>query len=139
MPIPLGMQGHGDDGALREVLDRDAERQRQCAAGRDLCRAGSKARIDYADRHALRNIVQRHSQHHHRGAGELASGALGLAGVPVQVRDHMVQHQQERDAQPEADKRGQKRPAAEMRHLLHGRDQQAPDRRCNHNAGGKAG
>ena len=132
------VQRHGNDSAFREVLDRDTQGQGQRAPRRDLRGAGTQAGIDDAHRHALGNVVERHRQHHHGGPGQPAFRSLGLAGVPVQMRDHMVQQEQEPDAQPEADESRQKGPASHAGGLLHRRDQQTPDRGRHHDARRKA-
>ena len=98
----------------------------------------SESRQHDAHRHALGDIVERHGQHHHRRAGKPAPRALGLAGISVQMRDDMIQQEQEADPQPKSRRRRRKGPASQIRRLLHGGDQQAPDRGGHHDAGRKA-
>ena len=78
------------------------------SASCDLCTAGEKARVDNTDRHTLRDIVERHCQHHHRRSLQLAFGAFRLVASGVQMRDHMVKEQQKHDAVPEPDHRREK-------------------------------
>ena len=94
--IPSDPQGHGDDGTLREVLDGNAKGKCQRPGGSDLSGPGKISGIDYAYCHTLRDVVQRHRQNHHGGALELAFGPFGLQTVLVQMRDKMIQQQQNR-------------------------------------------
>ena len=135
----LGFQRHRNDSALGEVLDGDAKGKRQCPHGRDGCTARYIARIDYTDGHALGDVVQRDGQHQHRGAGKAAVGAFGGIGTLVQMRHRHIQQQQKADTQPKADGGRDKRQPPHAFGLLHGRDEQAPDRRRHHDPGGKAG
>lgn len=70
---------------------------------------GCPAGVDYAYCHALRNVVQSHRQHQHGGLFQLAFRTLCLTAVHVQVRDEMVQPQQEKDTHQKAHRRRQKR------------------------------
>ena len=69
----------------------------------------------------------------------MALGALRLIDPPMEVGDHMIEEQQEPDAQPEAHEGGQKGPAAHGRVLIDGRDDEAPDGRRHHDPRRKAG
>ena len=132
-------QGHGDDGTLREVLDGNAKGKCQRPGGGDLSRSGKVSSVDHAHCHTLRDVVQRHRQNHHGGALELAFGAFGLQAVLVQMGDEMIQQQQKQDPQPETHRRREKRQPAQICSLLHGRDQQTPNRCRHHDPGRKAG
>ena len=132
-------QWHGDDGTLREVLDGNAKGKCQRPGGGDLSRSGKVSGIDHAHCHTLRDVVQRYRQNHHGGALELAFWPFGLQTVLVQMWDEMVQQQQKQDTQPETHRRREKRQPAQIRGLLHSRDQQAPYRCRHHHSGGKAG
>ena len=136
---PLHPQGHGDDGPLGEVLDRDAQRQGQRPHHGDLAVSGQKTRVYHPDRHPLRDIVQGDRQHQHGRAPQPGAGSLRLPAPPVEVRDQVIQPQQKEDAAPKADDRRQEAPDSRAGGLLHGGDQQAPDGRGHHHAGGKAG
>lgn len=70
---------------------------------------GCPAGVDYAYCHALWNVVQSHRQHQHGGFFQLAFRTLCLTAVHVQVRDEMVQPQQEKDTHQKAHRRRQKR------------------------------
>ena len=78
-------------------------------------------------------------QYHHGGAPQPGAGPLRLLAPLVEVGDQVIQPQQEENAGPEADGRRQKGPGPCPGGLLHGGDQQAPDGRGHHHAGGKAG
>ena len=133
----LAAQRQGDDRALREVLNRDAQRQRQRAGHRgDAARA--QASQHHAHSHALGDVVQRHGEHHHGRLAQTAAGTLRLVAVHVQVRHEPVQRQQERHAQQEAARRRRKRQPAQLRAVLHRRDEQRPHGGRHHHAGGKA-
>ena len=92
---PLCPQGQGDDGTLREVLDGDAQGQRQGSRRRDLGAAGEVSGIHHPHGHALRDIVEGDGQHHHGGPLQLAFGPLHLTAFGVEVGDDVVQGQQE--------------------------------------------
>ena len=83
--------------------------------------------------------MQRDGQHQHRGAGKAAVGAFGRVGTLVQMRHRHIQQQQKADAQPEAHGGGDERQPPQALGLLHGGDEQTPDRRRYHDPGGKAG
>ena len=132
------VERHGNDRALRKVLNGDAQRQCQRARRRDLRLTGEITRIDHADGHAFRNVVQRDGEHHHGCACQLALRAFGLAAVLMQMRNDMVEQQQKQHADVKADDGGHKRKFAHAHGLLDGRNQQAPHRRGDHHACGKA-
>ena len=69
----------------------------------------------------------------------MGAGALRLLASLVEVGDQMIQSQKKEDTSPKADNRRQEGPSSHPGGLLHGGDQQAPDGRSNHNAGGKTG
>ena len=135
----LRPQRHGDDRPFREVLNGDAQRQGQRTGRRDLRAAGAVPGVYHADGHALRDVVQRHGQHHHRRALQAALRPFGLGAVRVQVRDDVIQCEQKQDAEPEAQKGGEERELPHTCRLLDRRDQQAPDRSRHHHTGGETG
>ena len=57
----------------------------------------------------------------------------------MKVRNQMVKQKQKQHADPKADKGREKGQLAHILRLLNGRNQQAPDRSCNHYSGSKAG
>lgn len=68
----------------------------------------------------------------------MCAGTLHLLASLVEVGDQMIQSQKKEDTSPKADNRrqeGHPPPGG----LLHDGDQQTPDGRSHHNAGGKAG
>ena len=91
-----------------------------------------------ADCHSLRNVMQGHRQHHHGGAPELAFRTLGLFTSHMKMGNQTVKQEQKQHAAPKADKGGEKGQLPHILRLLNGGDQQAPDGRCHHHAGGKA-
>ena len=137
-PLTVGCERQRDDRALREVLDRDAERQRERRAEREVRAAREPARQHDADRHALRDVVQRHREHELEVLRERALRALGLLAVQVEVRDDVVEQQQEERARPEARDGRQRGVGAERAALFHRGDQETPDRSRDHDARRKA-
>ncbi len=63
----LGVEGHGDDGALREVLDGDAKGQGKGAGGGEGFASGYPACQDDSDCHALRDVVEGDGEYEHGG------------------------------------------------------------------------
>ena len=78
-------------------------------------------------------------KHHHGRALEPAFGALGLPALDMQMRDHMIQRQQEQNANPESQEGGKEGEFSHCRGLCNGGDQQAPHGSCHHYPGGKSG
>ena len=83
--------------------------------------------------------MQRYREHHHGGAAQLAFRTLSLVALGVQMRDYMIESQQEEDSYPEADKGGEKRRSAHLLRLFDRRYQQTPYRGGDHDPGGKSG
>ena len=69
----------------------------------------------------------------------MASGPFRLIGVHVEMGDHHIQQQQEQDSCPEPHNSRHKGEMSQPGTFLQGRDQKAPDGRCHHDTGGKAG
>lgn len=82
--------------------------------------------------------MQRHGEDEHRALAQAAAAALRAVGAQVQVRDEVVEQQQEAHAGEEAQRGRQpgRRPLA-LGHL-YGRDDERPDRGGYHDAGGEA-
>ena len=125
-------KGHRDDGAFREVLDGDTDRQRECRGERDAHVAAGPAGQDDTDGHAFGEVVERDGEDQHDGLREAAffdavPHVLGVREVRVQVGDDLVEEQQEQDAGPEADGGGHEGPGAFARGVFEGRDEQGPD------------
>ncbi len=89
--------------------------------------------------HALRNVMQGHRQHHHGAAAQPAFRPLRLIAAHMKVGNQMVEQEQKQHADPKSDKGGEKGQLPHILRLLNGGDQQAPDGRCHHHTGGKAG
>ena len=136
--IALCPEGHGEDGALRKVLNGNAQRERQSARHGDVSLSREPAGIDHAHRHALWQVVERHRQGEHGGTSQAAGHALGTVTALVEVGNKLVQQQQEQNAHPEADEGGHKRPFSHAGCLIHGGNQQAPDGGRHHHTGGKS-
>ena len=66
-------------------------------------------------------------------------GPFRAGTLLVEVRDQMIQPQQKENTNPKANDRRQEGPGPCPGGLIHGGDQQAPDRRGHHDAGGEAG
>ena len=135
---PFSAKRHRYDGALREVLDGDAQRQGQCACGRDARVAAAEARIDHADSHAFRDIVKRNGEDQLRRALQPCFGAFVLV-VHVHVRRDFIQEEQKTDADEEAYGSRNKGQLPQMRAALQRRLQEAPEGSGDHDAGGKPG
>ena len=139
LALALRPERHRDDRALGEVLNGDAKGQDKRACRRDLRVPREEARIHDAYRHALRNVMQGHCQHHHGGAAQPAFRSLRLIASHVKVGNQMVEQKQKQHADPEADKGGKKGQLSHALRLLNSGNQQAPYRRRHHHTGGKAG
>ena len=130
---------HGDDCALRKVLDRDADGQCKRTRCADFCTAREEPRIDHADRHTLGNVMQRDRKHHHGRLCKTAFRPLRRLAVAVQMGNDAIEQQQEQNARPKADDRRYERPFAAARfRLVERRNEQAPDGSRDHDACGKA-
>ena len=132
---------HRDDRALWEILDGDADGERERRAGRDVAAARHPTREHDADSHALGDVVERDGKRHHDGLREMARGALGLVAairLVMEMRDDVVEEQQKQRANPKADNRRHECEVAEVRAFLHRGDEQAPDGCREHDAGRKA-
>ena len=96
-------------------------------------------RVDDPYGHSLRDIVKRHSQHHHGRLFELIFRPLCLVAFSMEVGNQVIQSQQEQNADQKSDKRRNKRQLSHPCRLFHRRNQQTPHRGCHHYAGGKTG
>jgi len=83
--------------------------------------------------------VEGDGEDHHRRLGQMALEPFRLVFIEVQMGNQLVEEQHEGGAAPKSADGRQKGQPAEMGALLHRRDQEAPDRCCDHDAGGKAG
>ena len=139
------MERHGYDGGFREVLNGYAECKGECAAGCNVCRPCCPAGVDNADCHSFRDVVQRNCQYHHRCSGEIALPSFSVFRMLMQMRYNPVQSQKQECSSPESDDCRQHchnciHSAAVLCSyscLFQCRNQQAPDRCGNHNAGCK--
>ena len=83
-----------------------------------------EARVHHAHRHSLRNVVQRHRQHHHGRAPQLAFRPLRLVAPHMKVGNQTIQHEQKQHADPKADHGGKEgQPAHPLRLLNRGNQQ----------------
>ena len=127
-----------DRRTLGEVLDADAERQ--CTRRGDqpgVAAVLGRTRKGQADRHALRDVVQRDREHQQRRAPERRRQALGLRRAAVQMGQQTVQREHEQDAEHETARRRDPADAARGLRLLNSRDEQAPHGCRNHHPGCK--
>ena len=114
----------------------DGQGKRPCRRNWRIPR--QKAGIYYTDCHSLRYIVQRYSQNHHRSTAQIALWALSLLTSHMQMGNQVVKQEQKQYTNPKADKRREKGQPSHAFGLLDSRNQQAPDRRCNHYTSSKA-
>ena len=131
------MQRHRYDRPLREVLDRNAQCERQRGPGRDAHVPGDPGRIDNADCHSFGQIVHRDSQHQHGCPLEFIPGTLRpfeFIACKMQVRHDRIEQQQEQDACPEPGRCRQKCQTSERSCFFHRGDQQTPHRSRHHDA-----
>ena len=132
-------QWHGNDGTFGEVLNGDAQGQRQRTGGGDLGAAGEVSGIHHTHGHALRNVVERDGEYHHGRPLKLTFGAFGLAAFYMQVGNNVVKREQKCNADPKAQKSGQESQLSHPGRLLDSRDQQTPHGSSHHHPGSKAG
>ena len=101
-------QGHGDNRAFGHVLQGDADGKGERAGegyAAELLRLHT-ARVDHANRHPLRQIMQRNGERDHHRPGERRAQTL-LFAVQVDVRDEAIQQKQEENPKPKPNRRGQ--------------------------------
>ena len=119
-------QGHGYDGAFRDVLQGYASGEREGGSGGDDGFSGERPGKHHADGHALRQVVQRDGQHQHGRAGKRAFQPLRLIAAGMQVREQTVQRQQKHGAQHKAARRGKPGGRAGLFGHFHSGNQQRP-------------
>ena len=100
------MEGHGDDGPFRKVLNSDAKGQGKGSGGGDGSFAAHQSRQNYTHGHAFGKIVQGDGEDHHGGALQGALRAFTLFAVHMEMGDDTVQHHQEKKADPKTDHGG---------------------------------
>ena len=82
--------------------------------------------------------MQRHRQHHHGRAPQLAFRPLRLVAPHMKVGNQTIQHEQKQHADPKADQGGKEGQPAHPLRLLNRGNQQTPNRRRHHHPCGKA-
>ena len=80
---PAAHQRHGDDGALRKILNGNSNRQRKRTRRGDVRAAGVHPRQHHAHSHPFRDVVQRHGQHQHQRFADSAGTALRAVGIQM--------------------------------------------------------
>ena len=104
---PPTSQGHGDNRTLGKILNGDAQRQRQCA-GRRICELPARKPAYITPTAIPPNVVQRHRQHHHSRASQLAFRPLRLVASHMKVGNQTIQHEQKQHADPGPIRAGRK-------------------------------
>ena len=136
---PLRPKGHRNNGALRKILNGNAQGEGQSSGCRNLPISRQVSCIDYPHRHSLRNVMEGHCQHQHSVSLQAAFGPFSSGTISVQMGNEVIQKQQKRNAKPKPCCSRDKGPLPHTLRLLHSRKQQAPDGGRHHDPGGKAG
>ena len=92
---PLASKRHGYNGSFREILDCNTYRKCHGSCCRNLCISRQISCKYHTYCHSLRNIVQSHCQYKHSCPLQLTLRSFCLLAVSMQMRNHMIQHQQE--------------------------------------------
>ena len=138
LPLPRAVRAEreGDRGALRKVLQRHADGERDGGGKTALLR--SRGRKGERDRHPLGDVVQRDGKHEHGRLSEMRREPFRFFAAEVHMRQQFIeQEQKERaDRKPAAD--GQDDAFALPLQLFHRRKEKGKDGSRRHHAGGKA-
>ena len=129
-------QGHGDNGPLREVLNRDAEGEGECAGGCETAVAAQPSRVDDADRHPLGDVVKRHGQDELGRPADAGPRPL-LRAVQMHVGRDKIQNQEKEHPDQKTGGSGDEGQPAHMFRQFKRWVQKAPEGSGHHDACGK--